>query len=98
MKLKSDAKFEEKLTWFGKWHEKYGKFLLEHLKVSELRLWWDPFVQSRNCMSLKFTEEFCVMKKNDAKFKQELICRFKIDMRNVTSIDPGAQMSQKCAP
>ena len=38
------------------------------------------------------------MKKNDAKFKQELICRFKIDMTNVTSIDPGAQMSQKCAP
>ena len=37
------------------------------------------------------------MKKNDAKFKQELTCRFKIDMRNLTSIDPGPQMSQKCA-
>ena len=23
-------------------------------------LWWDPFIQSRNCMSLKFTGKFCV--------------------------------------
>ena len=24
-------------------------------------LWWDPFVQSRKCMGLKFTGEFCVI-------------------------------------
>ena len=31
-------------------------------------------------MSLKFTEELCVITmKNDAKFKEELTCRFKID-------------------
>ena len=48
-------------------------------------LWWDPFIQSRKCMSLKFTGEFCVMTmKNDAKFEKELTCQFKSDMRNLT--------------
>ena len=59
--------------WFGKWHEEFGKFSLDHLKVSKLGLWWDPLAQSRKCLSLKFTEELCVMTvKNDAKFEQEL--------------------------
>ena len=26
--------------WFGKWHEKFGKFSSEHLKVSKLVLSW----------------------------------------------------------
>ena len=43
--------------WFEKWHEKFGNFSPKHLKVSKLGLWWDPFVQSRKCMSLKLTEE-----------------------------------------
>ena len=55
---------------FEKWHEKFDKFSPEHLKVSKLVFWWDPFVQSRKCMSLKFTEELCLMTmKNDAKFE-----------------------------
>ena len=32
---------------FGKWHEDYGKFSPEHLKVSKLGLWCDPLTQSR---------------------------------------------------
>ena len=57
----------------------------ERLKVSKLGLWWDPFVQSRKCLSSKFTEELCVMTmKNDTKIEEELTCRFKIDMRNLT--------------
>ena len=37
-------------------------------------------------MSLKFTEELCVIAmKNDAKFEEELTCRFKIDKRNLTN-------------
>ena len=41
-------------------------------------------------MSLKSTEELCVMKmKNDAKFEEELICHFKIDMRNLMNFDPS---------
>ena len=39
-------------------------------------------------MSLKFTEELCVMTiKTDAKFEEEMTCRFKIDMRNLTKFD-----------
>ena len=41
-------------------------------------------------MSLKFTEELCIMAmKNDAKFEEELTCYFKIDMRNLTNFDPS---------
>ena len=35
----------------------FGKFSSEHLKVSKLVFSWDPFVQSRKCMSYKLTEE-----------------------------------------
>ena len=37
--------------WFGKWHEEFGKFSSEHLKVSKLVLSWDPSVQSRKYMN-----------------------------------------------
>ena len=37
--------------WFGKWHEKIGKFSSEHLKVSKLVLSWYHFAQSRKCMN-----------------------------------------------
>ena len=67
--------------WFGKWHEEYGKFSPEQLKVSKLAYWWDPLIQSRKSVSLKSTEKLCVMTmKNDAKFEEELTCRFKTDM------------------
>ena len=75
---------------FGKWHEEYGIFLPDHLKVSKLGLWWDPLIQSRKSMSSKFTEELCFMKmKNDAKFEDEMTCRLKIDMENLISFDPS---------
>ena len=59
----------------------------------------DPLIQSKKCMTLKFTEELlCVMAmKNDAKFEEKLTCRFKIDIRNLTNFDPSTQMSQKFA-
>ena len=47
--------------WFEKRFEKFGRFFPEHLKVSKLGLWWDPFIQSRKGMALKFAEELCVM-------------------------------------
>ena len=43
--------------WFGKWHEEFGKFSSEYLKMSKLVFSWDSFVQSRKCMSYKLTEE-----------------------------------------
>ena len=57
--------------WFGKWHEKYGKFSPEQLKVSKLAYWWDPLIQSRKSASLKSTEKLCVMTMtNDGKLKR----------------------------
>ena len=83
--------------WFGKWREEYSKFSPEHLKVSKLGLWWDPLIQSRKGMSLKSTEELCVMTmKNGAKFEEELTCHFKID-RNLTKFDSSTWKSQKCS-
>ena len=64
---------------FQKWHEEFGRFSPKHLTVSKLGLWWELFSQSRNCMSLKFTGELCVMTmKNDSKFDKELICQSKL--------------------
>ena len=83
---------------FEKWHEKFGKFSREHLKVSKLGFWWDPFIQSRKCMSLKLTEELCLVKmQNDAKFEEELTCHLKIDTKNLTSFDSNTRKSKKFA-
>ena len=47
-------------------------------------------------MSLKFTEELCVVTmKNDAKIEEGLTCRFKIDMRNFTNFHPITRKSKK---
>ena len=60
--LKFDTEFEGELTpAFQKWHEEFGKLSQNHWKVSKLRLWWNPMIQSGKCMSLKFTAELCVM-------------------------------------
>ena len=83
-------------SWFGKWQREFGKFSPGYSKVSKLGLWWDPFIQKRKCMSLKTTEELYVMTlKNDAKFGEELTCRFKIDMYNFTDFNPSTRKSQK---
>ena len=84
---------------FQKWHEEFSKFLPEHLRKSKnLGLWWDPFIQSRKCMTLKFPGEICVMTmKNDAKFEEKLNCQFKIDMRNLTNFDMSTRKSRKIA-
>ena len=64
---------------FGKWHEKFGKFSLESVKIGILM--GDPFVQSRKYMSLKFTEELCVMtKKNDKKWKRNWLAILKLNL------------------
>ena len=82
--------------WFGKWHEKFGKFSLEHPKVIKLRPRLDLFIQSRKFLSWKFTEEFWIMaRKNNAEFEKELNFLFKIDMRNLTNFDPSTHKFQK---
>ena len=91
MTLKSDPKLEEELTCglendmrnMANFHQSTWKFQN-----------WDFdgvlfLIQRKKCMRLKFTEELYVMAmKNDAKFEEELICRFKIEMRNLTNFWP----------
>ena len=49
------CKFWQKTDlWFEKKLEKFGRFSPQHLKVSKLGLWWDPFAPSRKGMTLKF--------------------------------------------
>ena len=65
--------------WFGKWHEEFGKFSPEQLKISKLELWWDPLIQSRKSVSLNITEELCVMEmKNDANLKRNWLAVSKL--------------------
>ena len=63
--------------------------------MSKLELRWDQFVQSREGMTLKFTEELCVMAmKNNVKFKEKLTCHFKTAMRNIKNFDSSTQKSK----
>ena len=49
-------------------------------------------------MSLNFTEEVCVMTmENDRKIEEELTCRFKIGMKNLTNFDPRLESIKKVA-
>ena len=76
------------------WHWR----VMQILKVSTLGLWWDPFVESRKGMTLKFTKQLCLMAmKNNAKFEEELHCHFKTDMRILINFDSSTQKSKKNA-
>ena len=62
MTLKSDAKFEEKLTCaLENDMRSLANFHQSTRKVSKLGLWWDAFIQSRKSMGLKFTGELHAM-------------------------------------
>ena len=54
--------------WFGKWHEEFGKFSLEHTKFSKLGHLLDPFIQSRKCLNLG-TEELCTEEFKSKKYR-----------------------------
>ena len=97
MKLESDAKFEEKLTC-GLENDMRN---LEnvHQTTQKSQNWnFDGIflskVENRKYMSIRFSEEICAMTmKNNAKFEEELTCRFKFDMRNFTNFDPSTRKS-----
>ena len=49
-------------------------------------------------MTLKLTEELCVMTmKNNAKFEEEMTFHFKTDMRNLPNFDSTTRKSKKNA-
>ena len=84
MTLKSDAKFEEKLTLGSK--NDIGN--LVNFKASNGKSENLHFVVllSILCFSQKNAEELCVVTlKNDAKFEEELTCALKNDMGNLVN-------------
>ena len=92
MTLKSDAKFEEKLTCCLE--NDMRNLANFHQSTRKCQNWNFDGVQSRKFMTLKFTEGLCVMTmKNDTKIEKGLTCRFKIDMRNSTNFDTS---TRKC--
>ena len=75
MTLKIDAKCEEKLTCgLENNMRNLANFHQSTLKWdSKLGLLWGTFIPCRECISLKFTGELCVMRKQkNAKFAKEL--------------------------
>ena len=97
MALKNGAKFEKKTElWFRKWHEKFGKLSPEPTKASILGIWWDPFIQSRKCISLKFTEDLCAMTmKNYVKFLRGIDLSFRNWHEEFHEFSPSSRKSQK---
>ena len=73
MKLKSDAKFEEKLTCG-----------LENDMRNLPNFHWS----TRKLQNWDF-DGILLSKVENAKFGEELTCRFKIDMKNLTNFDPS---------
>ena len=98
MTLKSDAKFEEKLTCGLK---NDVRNLADFQQSTRKCQNWDfdgIFCPKQKCMRLIFTEELSVMTmKDDTKIEEELTCRFKIDMQNFTNFDPSTRKSTKFA-
>ena len=98
MALNIDVTFERKLNCAFKNEMRnlvnFHQSMFGSLKIGILI--WSFY--SKKCMSFNFTEEFFVMTmENDTKFEEELGCKFKIDMRNLTKFGPSTRKSQKCA-
>ena len=61
MTLKSHVKYEKKkktCLWFGKWHEHFGKFLPEHLKILKVCTLMSCFWQKYKMLKLKNYKQF----------------------------------------
>ena len=85
------------VLWFEKWREIWQSFT-RALVSDKIGTLMGSFAQSRKGMTLKFTEELCVMAMmNNAEFKEELTCNFKTDMRNLTNFDLSTRKPKKIA-
>ena len=94
---KSGAKFKEKLTC-GLEND-LRNLANFHQNTWKCQNWYFHgilFVQSRKCMSYKFTEELLVMTlKNNKNSEEESTCRFKTDITNLTNFDSRTWKFQK---
>ena len=93
MTLKCHAKFEEKLTC-GLEND-MRNLAKAHQNTWKCQNWdFDGILLSK--VGKVWAYELCVMTlKNNEKFEEELTCRFKIAMRNLTNFDLSIRKSQK---
>ena len=98
MTLKSDAKFEEKLTLGSKNDMRnLVNFNVSSAKCENMH--FDTLLLSKvyQLFGQKSTEEFCVVTlKKDAKFEEELTCVLKNDMRNLANFDSTLENLKIC--
>ena len=97
MALNIGVKFEGKLTCaFKNEMRNFANFhqtMLESLKIGTLI---GSFFPKWKIYELKICRGvMCHENENNAKFKEELTCQFKIDMRNLTNFDLSTRKSQK---
>ena len=96
MTLKSYANFEEKLTSGLKKDMRIWQIFTRALESVKIGTLMRSFCPKQKIMTLKFTEELCVMTmKNNAKFDEELTCHFKTDIRNLTNFDSSSRKSKQ---
>ena len=89
MTLNSDAKFEWTQTLqFQKWHEELGGLSLQYSKIRKIVYWWALFVQRIYVSPRKFQRNYVSWhwRVYDAKFKGQLTCGLKNDIRNLESL------------
>ena len=100
MTLTSYENFEERLTsGLKKDIRNLANFHQVSVKIGTLISHQiGTFVQSIKGMTVKFTEELCVMTmKNNAKLEEELTFHFKTGMKNLTNFNSTTQKSKKIA-
>ena len=75
-----------------------GNFVKFHQNTWKCLNWKESFVKflqnSWKCLNWNFDG---ILLESDARFQEELTCKFIIDMRNLTNFDPSTQKSQKFA-
>ena len=96
MTMKSDAKFEQKLT-FGSKNDTRNlvSFNASSGKSGDLMCYL--CLKYIKFQGKKRAEELCIITlKNDAKFEEELTCGLKNDTRNLANIDPTFKSLKIC--
>ena len=89
-----------KKNWLVVWKITWGiwQIFITTLGSVKIGTFMGSFCPKYKMHELKIYKGVCVMTlKNDAKFEEELTCRFKIDMRNLRNFDPSTRKPQKCA-
>ena len=96
MTRRSYANFEKKLTSGLKKDMRIWQIFTRAPESVKIGCLMGSFVKSRKGMTLKVTEELCVMAiRNNVKFEKELDFPFKTDMRNLKNFDSSTPKSKK---